>query len=783
VSVAATTATTDAKGAAPGVFTITRTGSTAAPLTVYYTLGGSAVAGFDYAALPGSVTIPAGASSATVSISALAGTGDMAINKDASLTLVSGTGYVVDTARTAAVTIFYNPGTLYVTSLRAPTGTITSTAFGTATIQLSKDNTFAIVNLTFSNLSSPETVAYLRFGNPGEVGVELLRLPNGQVNGVVWTFQASGALSVADIVQAIRDGRVFVSVESANYPAGELKGAFIQSNGSLAFTPPPAPPPFPNTGLSPADASRFLTQATFGPTKADIDALSGKPIAALDSWISAQIALPASLHLDATRLDYFTYDAGRDTTVISQSNRQAAWWKLSLTAPDQLRQRVAFALSEIFVVSDVNSTLFNNAGGQGMSNYYDVLVRGAFGNFRQLLEDVTLSPIMGYYLSSLRNGKATVDSRGQVLTSPDENYAREVMQLFTIGLNQLQPDGTLKLDPLGLPIPTYDQKTITEMAKIFTGWGFYSPNSNPSFRGEQSNWLNPMMLYPAFHETGAKTIVGGAVVPANQGGVKDLADTLDALFQHPNTGPFISRQLIQRLVTSNPSPGYVYRVSQAFANNGAGVRGDLGAVVRAILMDYEARSSAVAATTSFGKLKEPLLRATSLLRAFNGGANNGRFQIFNPEAGTTASLGQAALRAPTVFNFFEPNFIEPGPLATAGLYAPEYQILTDTAAIAVPNQLWTYTNVNRSQGANMNPGETIVGFVFDPAILALARTPQALVDHANLVLAGGGLPKAISDRIVAAISAMPNNTASSDLERVRSAIYLTVAAPQGAIQK
>jgi uncharacterized protein (DUF1800 family) len=361
------------------------------------------------------------------------------------------------------------------------------------------------------------------------------------------------------------------------------------------------------------------------------------------------------------------------------------------------------------------------------------------------------------------------------------------MQLFTVGLNLLQPDGTLKLDPVGLPIPTYDNKTITEMAKIFTGWGFYSTNPSPNFRAEATNYLQPMMLYPAFHEDSAKTIVGGVPIPAAQGGVKDLKDTLDALFNHPNTAPFISRQLIQRLVTANPSPGYIYRVAQVFANNGQGVRGDLAAVTRAILMDYEARSRDVAATASFGKLKEPLLRATAVLRAFNGGANNGRIGIFNPES----TLAQAALRAPTVFNFYEPNFIEPGTLAAAGLYAPEYQILNDTTAISMPNQYWNYIYATRSgmpgTTTTLNPNEATVGILLDNSMLALARTPQALVDYANLVLAAGALPKAVTDRFVTAISAMPNSTAATyggtDLERVRSAIYLTVSVPQGAIQK
>jgi len=213
-------------------------------------------------------------------------------------------------------------------------------------------------------------------------------------------------------------------------------------------------------------------------------------------------------------------------------------------------------LSEIFVISDTNATLQGQPAA--MPVYYDLLVNGAFGNFRTLLENVTLSPAMGVYLSSLRNAKATGTA------SADENYAREVMQLFTIGLNQLQPDGTLKLDATGLPIPTYNQATISQTAKVFTGWAFQSgdANSNNNFRGGSADYLHPMMLYPAQHDTTAKTIVGGVIIPANQTGTADLKLTLDTLANHPNTGPFISRQLIQRLVTSNPSPGYIYRVAQ-----------------------------------------------------------------------------------------------------------------------------------------------------------------------------------------------------------------------------
>jgi uncharacterized protein (DUF1800 family) len=367
--------------------------------------------------------------------------------------------------------------------------------------------------------------------------------------------------------------------------------------------------------------------------------------------------------------------------------------------------------------------------------------------------------------------------------TPDENYAREVMQLFTIGLNELNPDGTLRLDPNGQPIPTYTQETIVQTAKVFTGFGF--ANATPGatanlnlFRGSPGNYLDAMMLWPAYHDDTVKTIVGGRQLPAAQGGMKDLKDTLDALFNHPNTGPFISRQLIQRLVTSNPSPGYIYRVAQAFANNGAGVRGDLGAVVRAILLDYEARSPAVAATATFGKLKEPLLQATALLRAFGGGSNSGRFNIPNPES----LLGQAALRSPTVFNFFEPNFVLPGAVAAAGLYAPEYQILNDTTALTQPN---FYYNLIYTTRSTTDLNQQTVGLNLTEW-LPLGRTPAPLVDALNVLLTAGSLPRPALDRVVSAISALPagigTNTAN-DLERVRAAVYLVLTSPQAAIQK
>ncbi len=369
---------------------------------------------------------------------------------------------------------------------------------------------------------------------------------------------------------------------------------------------------------------------------------------------------------------------------------------------------------------------------------------------------------MGVYLSSLRNAKAN-PTTGSL---PDENYARELMQLFTIGLWDLHPDGTLFLDGEGRPQPTYTQTTISETAKVMTGWGFYSTATNPNFRGAKADYLSPMMLYPAFHDTTAKTLAGGVVLPAGQSGGKDLEDLLDTLVNHRSTAPFVARQLIQRLVTSNPSPGYVYRVAQVFANDGSGNRGNLGAMVRAILLDYEARAEAPRGNVGYGKLKEPLLRVTNLLRAGKVSTATGRYSWSNPEG----NLGQAVLRSPTVFNFFEPGYSPQGTLATAGLQAPEFQILTSTSAITVANQLYSFIY------------STPNGFTLDwSELTALADRPEDLVAKVDLWLCAGGMSPDERARIVKALGAVPRST--SALDRVRLAVYLACTTAAGAIQR
>jgi uncharacterized protein (DUF1800 family) len=653
-------------------------------------------------------------------------------------------------------------GDLYLANLGPLPGVSGSSANGTATIQVSSDGTSATVDVLFSNLSSEEVTAHLKVGGVGNTGTLVFALGNGQVVDKLWTFTPTGLYTTpASLVAALTSGNLWVEIDTASFPSGELGGQFLLGSGSQTFVPPPAPPAVNLTVVSQSDAARFLTQATFGPTMNDINSLIS---VGYTTWLANQIALPETSHLTATRADAAAFP-NTGTFAITEANREAAWWKISATAPDQLRQRVAFALSEIYVTSDVASSLANQP--EALANYYDMLANDAFGNYRQLLQDVTLSPVMGNYLNMLRNAPAN-PAKG---TAADENYAREVMQLFTVGLNLLHPDGSLQLDSTGQPIPSYDpEATVVQTANVFTGWSYASTLAKPSFTGGAADWYDPMLLFPAFHDNTQKTIIGGVNVPANEGGAADLKIELDALFNHQNTGPFVSRELIQRLVTSNPSPGYIYRVAQVFANNGSGTRGDLGAVVKAILLDPEARSSTLLTNAGFGKLKEPLLRQAAVYRAFNAVASDNRFSIFN----TDNTLGQTALDSPTVFNFFEPGYVQSGTLASAGLYAPEFQITTASTLLSVDNNL--YNSVYTSA----TPSATTL--VLDLTLLTSESTnATALVNSVNLLFCGGNMTAATQQNIVAGLAKLP--TTAVPLDRARFALELALTSPDAAIQQ
>ena len=771
VTLSATKTAANETGTLAGEFTITRSGDTFAPLIVNYGVSGTATNGIDYPPLVGFVTIPAGVSTVTIPLQPLTDT-VVEPNETVTLTLTSG-DYTIGASASGTVTIADNPGTLYVATLRPGSGAGASAASGLATIVLSANGQLATVNVTFSNLSSAEVGAHLFIGNSTSTGDYVLNLPLGQVGGAQWNLGPTGTYTSAQILDALRNGLIYVGLDTANFPAGELRGAFIAGIGSQTFVAPGTPPAVTLTNATATDASRLLTQATFGPKKSEVDSVTGGSIAA---WIDAQLTIPATLHrpIEFAEWNAAKADAvalGRDPADVQNALtfRRRAWHQVILSAPDQLRQRTAFALSQILVVGD---DPFGNGYTEGITNYYDGLVTGAFGNFRTLLESVTLSPIMGTYLSSLRNSKADPVAG----TYPDENYAREVMQLFTIGLVQLQPDGTLKLDAQGLPIPTYTNTTITEVAKVFTGLGYFTPtagatNSLALFRGTRADYINPMMIYAVAHEPSAKNIapILSSPIPANLGGTEDLKRMLDALFNHPNCPPFISKQHIQRLVTDNPSPAYVYRVAQKFENNGSGVRGDLTAVVRAILTDYEARSPAVYDDPGYGKLREPLLRFTALTRGFNATSTSGRNQL-----DVYSALNQGPLESPTVFNFFEPGYVYPGPLAAAGLTAPEFQITNDTTAITVPNYLRdAIFRTNNIGGTN---------YVLDfAAEQALVGNVPALLDRLSLILAGGQLSPASRTRITSALAALPITT--TPLERAQTAALLVATSLDGSTQK
>ncbi|MBA4137909.1 MAG: DUF1800 domain-containing protein [Opitutus sp.] len=535
----------------------------------------------------------------------------------------------------------------------------------------------------------------------------------------------------------------------------------------------------PNASLT-ADqhASRFLAQATFGPTTESIAELrqSGNNYSA---WIDREAAKAQTKAVDVLVAER---NAGRITTSDRALNRRART-QVMLTAPDQLRQRVAYALSQIMVVSDADSNVQN--GGDGSSSYWDMLARNALGNFKTLMMDVTQHPIMGRYLSHYKNRKAN-SATG---TRPDENYAREVMQLFTIGLYQLDASGNYIFDGGGRPLETYTNDNITEFARVFTGFTDASTNNTGTgtgrtdFPSATQNYTDPMRLWEGQHDTGAKTLLSypGARkvnLPAGQTGLQDVSDALDNLIEHPSTAPFISRQLIQRLVTSNPSDGYVGRVAAVFVNNGAGVRGDLLAVVKAILLDHEARNTALLTDPQHGKLREPFLRVTHVLRAFkfvNSSANPIPYDL---GGFTENTMGQFPLGSPSVFNFYSPDYEPPGPISDAALVGPEFQILNAVFAITLPNTFNTLISGANGTGSfrlNLAEQETF------------ASNTGALLDNLNLLLTHGTMSPESRAAILRAVdgitAAMVPGTSTLNQQRARLALQLTLLSPDYAVLK
>ena len=536
---------------------------------------------------------------------------------------------------------------------------------------------------------------------------------------------------------------------------------------------------------SDAQAARFLLQAQFSASTAEIASVR---TLGYEGWLSQQFAAAPGMSgtdwLNSrgyNKVDVYEYYDESD-------HGDYMIWQQIMARPDAVRQRLALALSEYFVVSLTGLNFDWMA--HGLAGYWDALNAHVFGNFRQLLEAITLNPAMGYFLSTKGNQKE--DSAGR---QPDENYAREVMQLFTIGLYQLNLDGTEKRDANGNKIDTYTQSDVTNLARVFTGYDF--DDSLPPVKVQSRALLNPefarrpMKFVPARHSTLEASFLG-TTIAANTSGPAALRAALDALFNHPNVGPFFARQMIQRLVTSNPSPAYVARVASIFNNNGAGVRGDMRSVWSAILLDDEARDTSGLTHPLFGKLREPMLRLAQWGRTFGAKSAYGSWKIDDlSDAG--ASLGQSPLRSSSVFNFFRPGYVPPGTaLATSGACAPEFQIVSESTVAgylnfmvdAIRNGLWTDAP-NLPQGAsNATNGYDIKADY--TAELAIVTDAAALVNRLNLLLCAGQLSAATCAQFVAALNTTRVTATTANgrkLDRIASAVLLVMASAEYLIQK
>ncbi len=506
------------------------------------------------------------------------------------------------------------------------------------------------------------------------------------------------------------------------------------------------------------DAARFLSQATLGYTRNDLNTLSQTTIS---QWLDAQLALPTST-------SYFSWLQANGYDSSANENNTTGMdnvvWKKLISSPDVLRQKIVQAFSEIWVVS----VLGINASWRQFSiaNYLDVLEANVFGNFRTLIEQITMTPAMAYYLTYQGNVKTNTTTGSE----PDENYAREMMQLFTIGLLNLNNDGSLQLEG-GLPKQTYAQSDVSGLARVFTGWSVDTHGLTTPYGPVYQQ--RPLVQVSSKYETGAKSFLG-VTVPAGTAAAQSLKIALDTLFNHANTAPFVSRQLIQKLVTSNPSSGYINRVASVFINNGVSVRGDLKAVIKAVLMDPEARDLTLAQQNiSFGKVREPIQRFLSWARAFNATSATDVWAIGDLSSAGSA-LGQSPMRSPTVFNFYRPGYVPPNSaISSAGLVAPELQIMDETTVAA-------YVNFMQRAIAGTGVGDLKADYSL---LQALASNSTALLAEINVLLACGEIDAMTLANFKTALDTISVTTPSGVMNRIYAALTLVLACPQFVVQK
>ncbi len=566
----------------------------------------------------------------------------------------------------------------------------------------------------------------------------------------------------ADLVWRHLDGRISVWLMNGSSP---ILGASLFDPGgwSVAIDPVPS-----STTLAKNNASRFLSQATFGPRTADVNALRAS---GYDAWFTQQFALQARPHLTYLEEAKARHIAASTNGIgdYREEDSYQAIWQQWLWGPDQLRARMAFALSEIMVISNTAPDIYPEA----MSSYMDTLNKYAFSTYRELLEAVALQPAMGYYLNMM--GSEKEDAARNI--RPNENFAREVLQLFSIGLYQLNLDGTRKLDGAGKPISSYDEDVVKGFAQAFSGWNFAgNDTTNPdSFYNHKEDWRNPLQAWPSKHSVGTKKLLNGVTLAAGQSPQADMKAALDNIANHPNVGPFIGRQLIQRFVTSNPSPAYIARIAAVFDNNGRGVRGDLAAVIRAILMDGEARTPPT--TANGGKQREPVIRFANILRGLDGKSKNGINGIDYLDSADNA-LGQSPLLAPSVFNFFSPNYTRPGKLAAASMVAPEFQITNEIQTIGTANFFY---NLVRDGGYGY--GDSRIELDFTGA-KAVANDAVKLVDYLEAKFTYGQLSPAMRQVMTQSVAEVPYDTSDwSKTLRIRTALTLLALSSDFVIQK
>ena len=588
----------------------------------------------------------------------------------------------------------------------------------------------------------------------------------------------------------------------------------VRNNAPVPVETPveaPVPPPMAADTVfkTAASTSRFLTMATFGPTTSDVNQLTGTNAS---DWIQAEFAKPRSPFL-STVINYYNLGETRPMMLADGFDQGATtftFWRNVVNGSDQLRQRMAFALSQILVISNGSGGLngiFPHTGGY----YQDLLIEHAFGNYRDLLEAVTYSPAMGEYLTYIGNEKAD-PATGRV---PDENYAREILQLFTIGLVQLNADGTPVLDDQGEPIELYDNDDITELAKVFTGLN--NPVLEYSSGRDLARGRNrivealqqPLLMNNATHSQASKTFLG-TTIPANTSGEETIDLALDAIMSHPNVGPFIGKQLIQRFTTSNPDKDYVKRVAQAFDRGtynlpdgtrvGEGRKGDLKATIAAVLFDPDAVMTQALQDVKFGKLREPLLRLTHFMRAFDTDMQTPEYVRALFDTASISSLGQHPYRSPSVFNFYRPGYVAPGSLSAAqGLVAPELQISNASSTPGYMNllsygafqqQRERFNDMRTVFSAFRAPfDETRAKATFIPdytRLLPLADDSKALVDTLNRLLVYGSMNDSTRNEIINTLDTFPRSGLDTQAGRedlIGYAVLMVMSSPDYLVQR